>query len=220
MKFIDPHRTEVFLKWGWNAEIWRKTSFTSSQLIGHSPLTGSTSTLSLCTCGLNRHRALEQRLQRVDTIRSSHTNTRTRSLTYLGVAERVLRVRRCAGAALRQLVEVQAAEDEQQADEVLEHRLHLCTELPRSSVRAAGIHRVCVCVCVCACVWSRLCVKCPASRLCSLLRLFSLGPVPPAAGHTRGRTYKRAAPTCTPPSALLCGSRAVAANQRPAMPSE
>lgn len=40
-------------------------------------------------------------------------------LTYVGVAEGVLRVRQSARAALRQLVNVQAAEDEQQADQVL-----------------------------------------------------------------------------------------------------
>lgn len=47
-----------------------------------------------------------------------------RSLTYLGVAEGVLRMPRGARTALRQLVNVQAAEDEQQADEVLVHGLH------------------------------------------------------------------------------------------------
>lgn len=43
------------------------------------------------------------------------------SLTYIRVAEGVLRVRQSARAALGQLVDVQAAEDEQQADQVLEH---------------------------------------------------------------------------------------------------
>lgn len=43
------------------------------------------------------------------------------SLTYVRVAEGVLRVRQSARAALGQLVDVQAAEDEQQADQVLEH---------------------------------------------------------------------------------------------------
>lgn len=48
-------------------------------------------------------------------------------LTYVGVAERVLGVRQGARTALRQPVNVQAAEDEQQADQVLAqrpHRLH------------------------------------------------------------------------------------------------
>lgn len=46
------------------------------------------------------------------------------ALTYVGVAECVLRVRQSARAALRQPVNVQAAEDEQQADQVLAQRLH------------------------------------------------------------------------------------------------
>lgn len=40
-------------------------------------------------------------------------------LTYVGVAEGVLRVRQSARAALRQLLNVQAAEDQKQADQVL-----------------------------------------------------------------------------------------------------
>lgn len=42
-------------------------------------------------------------------------------LTYIRVAEGVLRVRQSARAALGQLVNVQAAEDEEQADQVLVH---------------------------------------------------------------------------------------------------
>lgn len=45
-------------------------------------------------------------------------------LTYVGVAERVLGVRQGARTALRQPVNVQAAEDEQQADQVLAQRPH------------------------------------------------------------------------------------------------
>lgn len=46
---------------------------------------------------------------------------RDRLLTYVGVAECVLWVRQSARAAIRQLVNVEAAEDEQQADQVLKH---------------------------------------------------------------------------------------------------
>lgn len=42
-------------------------------------------------------------------------------LTDVGVAVGVLRVRQSARAALRQLVNLQAAEDKQQADQVLVH---------------------------------------------------------------------------------------------------
>lgn len=47
------------------------------------------------------------------------------SLTYIRVAEGVLRVRQSARAALGQMVKVQAAEDEQQADQLLGHWIHL-----------------------------------------------------------------------------------------------
>lgn len=54
-------------------------------------------------------------------------------LTYVGVAERVLGVRQGARTALRQPVNVQAAEDEQQADQVLAQRPHRLHTWDRSS---------------------------------------------------------------------------------------
>lgn len=51
-------------------------------------------------------------------------------LTYIRVAEGVLRVRQSARAALGQLVNVQAAEDDQQADQVLVHWIHLSRLFP------------------------------------------------------------------------------------------
>lgn len=60
-------------------------------------------------------------------------------LTYVGVAEGVLRVRQSARTALRQL-NVQAAEDKQQADQVLVHWLHFSKLCPL--LFAAGINRM------------------------------------------------------------------------------
>lgn len=51
-------------------------------------------------------------------------------LTYIRVAEGVLRVRQSARTALGQMVNVQAAEDEQQADQVLVHWIHLSWLFP------------------------------------------------------------------------------------------
>lgn len=61
-------------------------------------------------------------------------------LTYVGVAEGVLRVRQSARTALRQLLNVQAAEDKQQADQVLVQWLHFSKLCPLLS--AAGINRM------------------------------------------------------------------------------
>lgn len=68
------------------------------------------------------------------------------SLTDVGVAEGVLRMRQGARATLRHPDDLQAAEDEQQADQLLAHGLHSARDASTGAMRwsPAGSSRRCV----------------------------------------------------------------------------